>query len=89
VPIGELDTAIEQRRTNRRRFFDTTVPAQVVYELAAAASAEGAELFPITRPEHRLAAARLSKEAEAVETADPTYRARDSCLDDHRPTPRR
>jgi hypothetical protein len=51
------------------------VPAQVVYELAAAASAEGAELFPITRPEHRLAAARLSQEAEAVETADPAYRA--------------
>jgi hypothetical protein len=75
VSIGELDTAIERRRTNRRRFLDSAVPDQVAYELAAAASAEAAELFPITRGEHRLAAARLSQEAEATKTADRAYRA--------------
>jgi len=75
LPIGELDATIERRRTNRRRFLESAVPGQVVYELVAAASAEAAELFPITQPEHRLAAARLSQEAEATETADPAYRA--------------
>jgi hypothetical protein len=75
VPIGELDTAIEQRRTNRRQFLDRAVPAEVVSALVEAASAEGAELFPIARPEHRLAAARLSQEAEKLETADRAYRA--------------
>jgi hypothetical protein len=75
LPIGELDSAIEQRHTNRRRFLNSTVSAQVVSALVEAASAEGAELFPITRPEHRLAAARLSQEAEATEAADRAYRA--------------
>jgi hypothetical protein len=75
VPIGDLDAAIEQRRTNRRRFFDHKVPAQVVYDLVEAANAEGAELFPITRPEHRLAAASLSQEADRLENTDPAYRA--------------
>jgi hypothetical protein len=75
VPIGDLDAAIEQRRTNRRRFFDHAVPAELVHELVEAAHAEGADLFPITRPEHRLAAASLSQEADALENADPAYRA--------------
>jgi hypothetical protein len=75
LAIGELDAAIERRRTNRRRFYDEAVPPQVVHALAEAAKAEGAELVPITRPEHRLAAARLSKEADAVELTDPAYRA--------------
>ena len=67
--------AHEQRRTNRRRFFDDPVPEQVVQELVAAAQTEGAELFPITRPEHRLAVSRLSRQANALEIADPRYRA--------------
>ncbi len=75
VPIGALDAAVEQRRTNRRRFFDDPVPEQVVQELVAAAQTEGAELFPITRPEHRLAVSRLSRQANALEIADPRYRA--------------
>jgi hypothetical protein len=75
VPIRDLDTAIEQRRTNRRQYLDRRVLAEDVYALVDAANAEGAELFPITRPEHRLAAARLSQEADALENADPAYRA--------------
>jgi nitroreductase len=74
-PIGDLDAVVEQRRTNRRRFFDNAVPDHVVSALVDAAAAEAAELFPITRPEHRLAAARLSQEAESAETADRAYRA--------------
>jgi len=75
VPIGDLDGVIERRRTNRRRFHDRAVPPEIVDELVEAANAEGAELVPISRPEHRLAAARLSQEADAIEQADPAYRA--------------
>jgi nitroreductase len=73
--IGELDAAIEHRRTNRRRFFDRSVPAAVLEVLVDAARAEAAELVPISRPEHRLAAARLSREADDIELTDPAYRA--------------
>lgn len=75
VPIGALDPAIELRHTNRRSFADELVPPDVVYSLISAANAEGAELFPITLPEHRLATARLSREADQIENADPAYRA--------------
>lgn len=75
VPIGALEPAIELRHTNRRRFADESVPPGVQSELIAAAYAEGADLFPIARPEHRLATARLSQEADLVENADQGYRA--------------
>jgi len=41
----------------------------------AAARAEGAELFPIRRPEHRAATARLSQLADRIENGQPAYRA--------------
>jgi len=75
VPIGALDPAIELRQTNRRSFADDSVPPDVLRKLISAANAEGAELFPITRPEHRLTTARLSQEADRLENADPAYRA--------------
>lgn len=75
LTIGLLDASIERRRTNRRRFFDDPVPDHVVEDLVQAAKAEGAELFPITRPQHRVATALLSKQADALENSDPAYRA--------------
>jgi nitroreductase len=73
--IGVLDKVIEARQTNRRHFADETVPTDVVDALVYAANAEGAELFPIVRFEHRLAAARWSTQAQRVELQDPSYRA--------------
>jgi hypothetical protein len=75
LPLGALDAVIELRQTNRRRFADDTVPAEVVYSLVEAAEAEGGQLFEITRPEHRLATARLSQQADREQNADPAYRA--------------
>jgi hypothetical protein len=75
VPIGPLDPLIELRHTNRRRFADDAVPDDVVSTLVRSAAGEGAELFAVTRPEHRLAAARLSQRADQLENADPAYRA--------------
>lgn len=75
VPIGGLDWAIGLRQTNRRAFATEPVPAEIVDTLIAAAAAEGAQLLPITRPAHRVAAAMLSQQADQVENADPAYRA--------------
>jgi len=74
-PIAALHAAIERRQTNRRRFSSDGVPAEVIEVLRAAAEAEGAELFAITRPGHRIATAVLSQQADAEQNANPAYRA--------------
>jgi Nitroreductase family len=73
--LADLDSAIEVRRTNRRQFADEPVPEELIDRLVAAAAAEGAELYPVVRPEHRAATARLSQLADQIENADPAYRA--------------
>jgi nitroreductase len=73
MPIGALDSAIGQRRTNRRAFADERVPASVIYDLIQAARSENGELIPITNPEHRRAAAELSQVANQVQQADAAY----------------
>jgi hypothetical protein len=75
LPISELDDAVELRQTSRRAFTGECVHPEIVDALVAAAAAEGAELVPIVRPEHRLATARLSQLADQWENADPAYRA--------------
>jgi nitroreductase len=75
VEIAELNTAIERRRTNRRRFFDRTVPRHLLQLLSEAAQQEAAELCVLTAPEQRMAVARLSRQADAIELTDPAYRA--------------
>ncbi|HEU5268606.1 MAG TPA: nitroreductase family protein [Jatrophihabitans sp.] len=73
--IGTLHAAIDRRQTNRRRFSSDRVPAELVEELVAAAAAEGAALFEISREEHRIATAVLSQQADAEQNASPAYRA--------------
>jgi hypothetical protein len=75
IRIAALDAAIERRRTNRRRFFERGVPPDTLHRLSEAAQEEAAELFEVTAPEHRLAVARLSRQADTVELTDPAYRA--------------
>jgi nitroreductase len=74
-PLASLDAFIEARHTNRRRFTDDPVPAEMVDALTAIAGAEGTQLFPIVRTEHRQAIARLSQQADDLENIDPAYRA--------------
>jgi hypothetical protein len=73
--IAPLVDAIERRRTNRRRFADDPVPADVVAFLADAARAEGAVLSPVRDLDDRLTLARLSQHADQLENDDPAYRA--------------
>ncbi len=73
--LALLDSAIEVRRTNRRQFSQDAVPEHVVAALVDAANREGAEVYPIVSQEDRMAAARLSQQADQLENADPAYRA--------------
>ena len=73
--LAQLDPAIDLRRTNRRRFSDEIVPDEIVDVLIDAAQREGAEMVAITRPDDRVAVARLSKMADEYENTDPAYRA--------------
>jgi hypothetical protein len=73
--LARLDAAIDERHTNRRQFSEEDVPIDVVAALVDAANIEGADVFPIVRAEHRLAAARLSQRADQIENTDPAYRA--------------
>jgi hypothetical protein len=75
LPLRRLDAVIELRQSNRRRFADEPVPRDLVETLVAAAAAEDAQLIEIAKPEHRLATARLSQEADQEENANPAYRA--------------
>jgi hypothetical protein len=75
TPLVRLDPMIDRRHTNRRDFFDEEVPPDVICELTTAAEQEGASLIQIMKPEHKIAAAQLSQEAEAIQKADPRYQA--------------
>lgn len=74
-PIDGLDEVVPLRHTNRRRFLDESMPTEIIQDLISVAAVEGAELFAIDSPEHRLATARLSREADSREHTDPAYRA--------------
>lgn len=70
-----LDAAADRRHSNRRRFGTDPVPRSVIDSLMHAAAVEGAWLHPIRQPDDRVAVAVLSQHADALENADPAYRA--------------
>lgn len=74
LDLSVLDAAIELRHTNRRRFAEESVPAELVDALSAVAAAEGTNLLPI-RDERQLAATvALTQRAAALAESDPAYR---------------
>jgi hypothetical protein len=75
VALAALDAVLELRQTNRRRFADDDVPAEVLVDLEAAAVAEGASLYVVRDPDERLAVAALSQKADEIENLNPAYRA--------------
>jgi hypothetical protein len=74
-PIAAFDHVLELRRTNRRRFADDEVPAEVVESLQRAALAEDSDLVVVRTDEDRLALARLSQQADDIQNVNPAYRA--------------
>jgi hypothetical protein len=73
--LGALDSVLELRQTNRRRFADDDVPADVLGDLEHAVAAEGSSLHVVRDPERRLAVANLSQRADDIENLNPAYRA--------------
>jgi nitroreductase len=74
-PLATYDSVIERRQTNRRRFNEDDVPAEVIESLEAAAIAEGAGLLVIHTEDQRLALTRLAQHADEVQLLNPAYRA--------------
>jgi hypothetical protein len=74
-PIAALDNVIELRRTNRRQFVDEEVPSDLITSLERAAQSEDSVLFVVRSEDDRLALARLSQRADAIQNANPAYRA--------------
>ena len=75
LAVAGLDRYIIRRQTNRRRFADETLPPEVVSQLMDSAAQEQAILFSVQAMSHRLAVAGLSHAADALENANPAYRA--------------
>jgi len=73
--LAALDAVLELRRTNRREFADDAVVPELLATLDTVAALEGASLFTIDQASHRAAIALLSQRADALEQADPAYRA--------------
>ncbi|MBX6355373.1 MAG: nitroreductase family protein [Micromonosporaceae bacterium] len=73
---GEVDLAhaITTRRTDRRAFADTPVPADLVARLRAAAETEGVHLH-VVRERELPVLARAATRAASVQLADPEYRS--------------
>ncbi len=75
TPLVRLDPAIDRRQSNRREFFEDRVPEEIMWELCTAADAEDVVLVPILTSDQRHVVAKLVREADNIENADPQYRA--------------
>lgn len=75
LPLGGLNEQVQRRQTNRRQFDDVPVERDVVFRLVDAAQGEGAVLGEVHGRERLDALARLAQRADAMENADPAYRA--------------
>ncbi|MGY1744181.1 Acg family FMN-binding oxidoreductase [Blastococcus sp. SYSU D00695] len=73
--LAALAPYARDRHTNRRPFTGETVPDELLDAFAAAVAAEGAELVPVRAARHRELVARLTRQADALQNADPAYRA--------------
>jgi nitroreductase len=72
---ARLDNAAELRHSNRRQFGPELIPDAILDTLVRAAAAEGAWLQPVRELDDRVTVATLTQRAEAMQIADPAYRA--------------
>jgi nitroreductase len=73
--LSVLEPLLQVRSTNRRRFADEPVPEDLIEALMLAADAEGARMTHVRDENDRLAIARLSQRADAMQYQDGAYRA--------------
>lgn len=75
TPLVRLEPAIGRRRSNRREFFEHTVPEEIQWELTNAAIREDAAISVVETDEARATTARLVQVADAAENDNPAYLA--------------
>lgn len=73
--LALLAPMINLRQTNRRRFEDFLVPAEVIETLISTAGSEGARLHELVDADDRQSLARLTQQADTQQIVDPAYRA--------------
>lgn len=73
VPLARLEPQIARRHSNRQAFLDTSVPPAVLHDLARTVEQEDACLAQVRQPSHRASVTALSRQAIALENADPRY----------------
>lgn len=73
--LTALAGAVPDRRTNRRAFTAAELPDELLGELVAVAAEEGVQLIPVRSADHRRLVAALTQRADALQNADPAYRA--------------
>jgi nitroreductase len=73
--IAALEPVIQVRHSNRRRFSEEPLPPELLDTLRRVAHAEGANLIEISRADDRDTIAMLTQRADALEMANPAYRA--------------
>lgn len=74
-PLLILDRFVELRQTNRRRFSDDDVPAEVINALVKAAEGEDSVLAVVRSDDDRTTVASLSQRADGIQNLNPAYRA--------------
>jgi hypothetical protein len=73
--LAELERAVRLRNTNRRRFDGRQPAEELIARWNAAAAKEDSILVAVRRAEQRETLAGISRRADALENADPSYRA--------------
>ncbi len=73
--LAALAAAVPVRRTNRRAFTGEELPEDLLRRLIRTLAADGVQLIPVCSENHRRLVARLTQKADALQNADPAYRA--------------
>lgn len=84
--LAALAPTVTRHQTNRRRFTGAHVPDAVLRRLTEIAETEGVLLIPVVDEAHRRLVARLTERADALQNADPAYRAELPHWTDRTPT---
>lgn len=85
TPLADLAAAVPRRRTNRRASATGELPDEELRGLTESAAAEEVVLVPVLSESHRRLVARLTRQAENLQNAEPAYRAELRCRTSRHP----
>jgi hypothetical protein len=82
TPLAALAAAVPRRRTNRRAFATGELPDEGLRGLTESAAAEEVVLVPVLSEGHRRLVARLTRQADNVQNAEPVPERGAAALDE-------